>query len=105
MKAKYIKTLEGFNGVAKLYELSHPAYYNNGEETNYVIVSAVSNAWAHETYIFPADKNGNVLSWGELEGSERGTTSHEYVLANAGYEVEDDNNGAPGTSGYFSLRD
>lgn len=105
MKAIYIKTLPDFNGIAKLYKLSHPAYYDDGKETNYVIVSAISNAWAYETYIFPADEQGAVLSWGELEGSERGTDNHVHVLANAGYTVEDSNSGAPGTDGYFSMRD
>ena len=41
----------------------------------------------YETYIFPADEDGNVLDWGELEGSYRGGMDHEEALHNAGYEI------------------
>jgi hypothetical protein len=53
----------------------------------YVIVSAVRNGWVHETYIFPASREGRITDWLELEGSEKNTTSHEKVLSNAGYEI------------------
>jgi hypothetical protein len=33
-----------------------------------------------ETYIFPADENGAILSWAELPGSQRGIISHEDVV-------------------------
>ena len=54
----------------------------------YVIVSAVNAMFSGpEAYIFPADDKGQIRSWGELEGSTRGTLSHEQALAEAGYEV------------------
>lgn len=40
-----------------------------------------------ETYIFPADKDGNITSWGELEGSFKGDWDHVQALKNAGYET------------------
>lgn len=41
-----------------------------------------------ETYIFPADKDGNVLEWIELNGSFKGELNHERALREAGYEVQ-----------------
>lgn len=54
----------------------------------YVVVSAV-NAFdtGDETYIFPANEKGKIVSWGELEGSMKGTRSHAEALANAGYTI------------------
>ncbi len=43
-----------------------------------------------ETYIFPCTPEGNVTSWGELEGSYRGGLSHAQALLNAGYEIVED---------------
>lgn len=72
-------------GNARLYRLSAPHRAYDGKEYEYVIVSAA--AFAYETYIFPANKAGEVVSWLEMPGSEQGTQSHERVLRNAGYEV------------------
>ena len=47
----------------------------------YVLTSKVCTAWLHETYAFPADKDGNVTDWMELPGSCRGEVSHEDVIA------------------------
>ena len=55
---------------------------------DYVVVSAVIDRLIHETYIFGADKNGEVLDWGELPGSECDVYSHEKALNNVGYEVK-----------------
>jgi hypothetical protein len=55
---------------------------------DYVVVSAVVNPLCYETYIFGSDKNGEVLEWGELPGSECYVYSHEKALNNAGYEVK-----------------
>jgi hypothetical protein len=41
----------------------------------------------NETFIFPADESGSVIDWGELEGSLRGTTSHQKALEGAGYKL------------------
>lgn len=47
--------------------------------TQYVLVSAVDHQWAHETFIFPCDKVGNVLNWIELPGS----FGHDYNIDRA----------------------
>ena len=91
--AKLVKeNLEGFKGQASLYKLSEKAKYDDDKTTNkttsYVICSSVVAMFTGmETYIFPANKSGEVLDWGELDGSQRGTSSHEVVLKNAGYKL------------------
>lgn len=74
--------LPDMNGDARLYQLSKPLTGND-----YVVVSGISNAWGTETYIFPADKSGEITSWGELEGSFRGAIDHAAALRGAGYEA------------------
>ena len=84
MKAIEIKKLEGFTGDARLYRLN-PSFYGH----KFVVVSAtVAPFSGPETYIFPADENGEVTSWGELAGSFRGELDHKKALGNIGYEVE-----------------
>ncbi|MCZ2224329.1 MAG: hypothetical protein LC122_11960 [Chitinophagales bacterium] len=51
-----------------------------------VISSAVVPFTGPETYIFPCDNDGKIISWGELEGSQRGTLDYSVVLADLGYE-------------------
>lgn len=41
----------------------------------------------HETFIFPANEHGKILSFGELPGSETGEVSHEEAIAKAGWTV------------------
>lgn len=61
----------------------------NQKSTEYVIVSAANVYFSGpETYIFPADEEGKIVDWGELEGSYKGGPSHERALRNAGYEVK-----------------
>lgn len=88
--AKLVKdNLEGFVGHATLYKLSEKVKYANNKTTSYVICSTVNAMFTGiETYIFPANKSGEVLNWCELDGSQRGTTSHETVLEDAGYKLE-----------------
>lgn len=85
--ARYLTTLPGWIGDARVYELDPPML----EETRYVIVSAVDAMFTGpETYIFPAEKTGDVFDVAdmlELDGSFRGALDHEQALANAGYEV------------------
>lgn len=52
----------------------------------YVIVSAVDR-YVCETYIFRSDEDGNVVDWGELEGSFQGEKNVDQALANAGYLI------------------
>ncbi|HKX46998.1 MAG TPA: hypothetical protein VJP77_09875 [Planctomycetota bacterium] len=55
------------------------------EGHEHVVVCAVTVCGDPEVFIFPADPAGVVTSWGELEGSLRGTLDHERALAAAGY--------------------
>ena len=71
-------------GNASLYRLTPPL-----QKHKYVIVSAVVAPYSGaETYIFPANKQGEVTDWGELEGSFRGSLDHLTALENAGYDIE-----------------
>lgn len=96
--AYYIKDVEGFNGKASLYQLE-PPMGDLMHQYEYVIVSATDmshvnahlrNAALHqppETFIFPANSEGEVETFNELDGSYRGGLSHEQALSNAGYCV------------------
>ena len=86
--AQEIRKLDGFTGDARLYRLSQPVKFDGGE-TDYVAVSATMAMFSGpETYIFPTDKNGTVISWSELDGSFKGGLSHAEALHGAGYEVQ-----------------
>lgn len=83
--AKLVKNLKGYTGKAKLYRVSPPL-----DGHRLVVVSAtIAPFTGPETYIFPANKDGEVTNWGELTGSYRGGLSHEKALREAGYEVVD----------------
>lgn len=87
--ARFLKNLN-MKGDAKLFELSSPVEYDEAEETKFVVVSAVIAMYSGaETYIFPANEEGEILDWGELDGSFRGGLDHEQALSNAGYEVKE----------------
>jgi hypothetical protein len=81
--ATKVKDLENPKAMQSLYRLS-----DRLRGFDYVVVSAVLAPYVHETYIFGSDKNGEVLDWGELPGSERDVYSHEKALNNVGYEVK-----------------
>ena len=97
-KAKLIRDgIISESGASQIVvELPNPIGYDRdwdtGEitkETKYVLVSAVNVMFSGpETYIFPCDKEGNVLNWTDLDGSMRGTLSHEKALHNMGYELK-----------------
>ena len=94
-KAYFIRNVDGFAGDARLYKLSEPAEYftqdGNREKCNYVIVLAIYDfIVGAETYIFPTDENGKILSWSEMDGSFWGRMNHEKALRKAGYEVTRD---------------
>jgi len=91
--ATFVKNLTAYNykGDARLYRVDPPAQFD-GEETEetteFVVVSATHVVYSGpETYIFPADSSGEIIDWGELEGSFRGGLDHACALENAGYEV------------------
>ena len=88
MKATFVKDLTGFTGSAKLYRVDPPVKFDEDQEADHIAVSQVCSGWAHETYAFPADKDGTVVNWGELEGSMRGAHSHEEVVEACGYTIE-----------------
>lgn len=87
--------------VAFVYDVSPPVDWTeytdvDGEYTeiprtsDYVWVSAVNVPYSGpETYAFPCDWTGHVLSWGELPMSRKGKYHPDQILAQAGYSVED----------------
>lgn len=78
--------LEGFRGHAALYRLTPPI-----KDYEYVIASAVTTMQfggdGPETYLFPATAEGEIVNFGELPGSMKGTLSHAEALLNAGYSL------------------
>lgn len=90
--ATYIKDLERFTGEAKLYELSEEIKLYDWNDklkgtTKFVVVSATNVLFSgFETYIFPANEDGNVTDWGELSGSYRGGLDHDVALNGLGFK-------------------
>jgi hypothetical protein len=93
--ATYIKDMAGFTGTAKLYKLSEKVPYGSlfdeldtpEGETEFVVVSACHAIFSGpETYIFPANEEGEVINWGELPGSYRGDLNHDAALIKMGFE-------------------
>ena len=75
-------------GDQRLYRVDPPMTNYNGDDFAYVVVSAVNATYSGpETYIFGANETGDIIDWGELDGSFRGDLDHEEALRNAGYEV------------------
>ena len=85
MKAILVKdNLRNFTGHAALYRMEPPL---DGRE--FVIASAANALYSGpETYLFPADADGRVIDWNEIEGSYRGGLSHAKAFASVGYSVE-----------------
>ena len=80
--------LPGYNGHAALYRVNPPLKGWDGDDSySLVVLSTAEGLDGHETYIFPADENGQVTDWLELQGSQRDVTSHQQVLEDAGYVV------------------
>jgi hypothetical protein len=87
MKATHVKDLptSASGAIQALYRLDPPlsrASYDDDiiDVIEYVVVSAVAVLGQPETFIFPADGNGDVLDWLELPGSYRGGYDHEEAL-------------------------
>ena len=79
-------------GSQILYKVDPPMvddhYDGSRTEYDHVIVSATDVMFSGpETYIFPANPDGTIASWGELDGSFRGALDHEQALTNAGYSI------------------
>ena len=86
--ARFVRDV-GWQGDASLYKLSEPVEYgwDCRGVTSFVIVSAVNNQYAHETYIFPATADGCALSMLEMTGSFQGDMDHARALRGLGFEV------------------
>jgi hypothetical protein len=88
-EAVFVKDIKDWISNAKLFKLDSKVYYDKGgkqKQTQYVIVSAVI-AEGPETYIFPADRNGKCLNWGELNGSFKGGLDHKKALNGLGFKI------------------
>ena len=92
--AAHIRDLDGFTGNARLYRLSHSVQWggnfdgDTSGETEFVIVSAADVPFSGpETYIFPAEAEGNVVDWSEMDGSFRGALDHERAIAASGWKL------------------
>ena len=90
--ATFIKDVSAeFTEMAGVYQLDPPLKdYEDEEAFEFVVVSAISCAFDHggsETLIFPSSVDGDILDWGELPGSQRGTMDAAAVLATAGYDT------------------
>jgi hypothetical protein len=84
-------------GRWKLYKMTPPAVYERYDDdgdkvtkhSDYVIASQAEVFGVSETYLFPANSDFTVASWGELPGSQKGNVSHEDVIRAHGYEIEE----------------
>jgi hypothetical protein len=96
--ATFVRNIDGWRGDARLYKLSEPVTFSSWDDegkivetqTSFVIVSAISCAFdtgRPETYIFPANEEGNPLNMEELDGSFRGDMDHKKALTDAGYTI------------------
>jgi hypothetical protein len=87
--ATFVKRCEWGVGEAQLWKVSEPVEYDDGKRTEFIAVSAARVPYSGpETYIFPADEEGNVLDWGELDGSYRGGLDHREAIRGAGYTIQ-----------------
>ena len=87
----FVRKLPDWRGDARLYKLSEPVGYDRDCETgkyagttDHVAVSAADVMFSGpETYVFPADAEGEVLDWGAMDGSFRGALDHERAIREA----------------------
>ena len=80
-----------FKGEAWLYKVSD-VVEEDGASSEYIVSSAVEGpnffgGFICETYLFLSDSDGNVLRWGELEGSFKGGMDCDQAIKRAGYEI------------------
>lgn len=57
------------------------------EGHKHVVTSYSRSFLPAETYIFGANKDGDIKEWTELSGSRKGFYDHEKVLTDLGYEI------------------
>lgn len=82
----------GKMGEAVAYRLTPPLKSTDWDndkdrEDRYIWVSQINVNSMWETYIFPADKNGKVTDWLELEGSRKGYITPDSLMRELGYTV------------------
>lgn len=80
--ATQLRIMPSAHGSVGLYQLDPPWF-----GIRYVAVSGARTTFALETYIFPADENGNILDWEEMPGSFKGAIDHAAALEGLGYDV------------------
>ena len=89
MNAVFIKDLPNFAGTAKLWCLDTEYTYDNyrltgsdrTQKTTYVVTSAADTLdRGPETFIFPADSEGEILSWIGLPGSLTDDLDHDRAI-------------------------
>lgn len=96
MKATKIKEFDCSGGSASsqvLYKVSPPMVYsgwseNENTEYEYVVSSAALVMFTGpETYIFGANKEGEIVNWSSLYES-RGYMDPDRAIREAGYEIQ-----------------
>lgn len=94
IKATRIKDLPPAprSGVSQvLWQLSEPVdwgWEQDSGSTIYVVTSAIVAIFSGpETYIFPADSDGEIIDWAQLNGSYQGELDHEKAILGAGWEL------------------
>lgn len=97
--AFHIRDIGGFRGHASLYKLDPPFVSVDGldadqiEMHEYVIVSAVdlpsvlSSYHSCETYVFPANADGQIVDFGEIAGV-KDVKDHQMALDEIEYRIE-----------------
>lgn len=87
--ATFIKDIVGQRASQKLWHLSQGVPFGWGEPmqlTEYVITSATNVIFSgDETYMFPANADGDITNWVEMDGSYRGDLNHERAIRKAGW--------------------
>lgn len=89
--ATFVKDLDWqVHAAKKLWRLSELVEYDDNQKTDYVVTSAANAPFSGpETYIFPADKDGEIKSWLEMTGSYRGGLDHKEAISNAGWKISE----------------
>lgn len=91
MKIRHVEDLHTYDGQVRrgVYQLEKPLVTEDDcrDGFDHVLISAVRHEYAHETYIFPCDPDGDVISWSELDGSYTGGTDHQEAIDGAGWTL------------------
>ncbi len=80
--AKVVKSFTLFNSLGPIHQTLFKT------DKGYIIASAINNRLVYETYLFKANKKGEVMDYLELPGSQKNTTDILTVMEEAGYRVE-----------------